>query len=176
MVAHMQQQGETTVWLQPTGGPLYPPDLADAGIDLESLVVIHVPVSAGPHGACKAAELLLRSGAFGLLVLDLSAGVPPGSGEAWQGRLLGLARQHHARVVVLTVKPTHATSLGPLVGMRIEPKRQRAPIVDNGPRSRRDPQRGRQPGRFLVEHTVLKNKTGNAIEPALEAYRGPWGL
>ncbi len=195
ILAHAQQQGETTVWLQPAGGALYPPDLAETGIDLESLVVIHIPASAGPHGACKAAELLLRSGAFGLVVVDLCAGVPPGSGEAWQGRLLGLARQHHARVVLLTEKPAHTPSLGPLVGVRVEPTRQRAPTADaqqvavieghreghregHQPkaRARLGPRRGRRPGRFTVQHTVIKNKTGKRIEPTFEVYRGPWGL
>lgn len=183
MVIHAQKNGETTVWLQPAAGPLYPPDLADAGVDLDALVVIHVPAASGPHGSCKAAELLLRSGAFGLVVIDLSSGVPPGSGEAWQGRLLGLARQHHARVAILTEKPTTAASLGPLVGIRVEPQRRRvsaeelASIEPGRPgRTCRRSGRGRQPGRFLIEHSVLKNKTGKLIEPAVELHRGPWGL
>lgn len=194
LLAHAQQQGETAVWLQPQGGPLYPPDLGEAGIDLDALVVIHVPASSGPHGACKAAELLLRSGAFGMLVLDLTAGVPPGSGEAWQGRLLALARQHHARVVLLTDKPSHAASLGPLVGLRIESTRTDGsngslpegvetlvPLSSPTPLAPLRPGGGRRakartPTRFFVHHSVLKNKTGKTLEPSLESYRGPWGL
>jgi len=169
ILAHRQQQGETAAWLQPHGGPLYPPDLADAGIDLDALVVVHIPASSGPHGSCKAAELLLRSGAFGLVVIDLCAGTPPGNGEAWQGRLLGLARQHNAQVVLLTEKPAQAMSLGPLVGIRIEPRRGRAPAAQR---------LGARPGPtpFTVQHDLIKNKTGKPIEPTAEVHRGPWGL
>ena len=190
ILVHAQRQGETAVWLQPAGGPLYPPDLAEAGVDLEALVVVHVPASAGPHGSCKAAELLLRSGAFGLVVIDLCAGVPPGSGEAWQGRLLGLSRQHHAYVLLLTDKPSHAPSLGPLVGIRIEPWREQAtaselaaiePLSVGGspqdlPRIGTRARRGKRPGRFAIGHAILKNKTGQTLEPARDLARGPWGL
>src|SRR5690606_23031802 len=97
-------------------------------------------------------------GAFGLVVLDLTEGVPAGS-DAWQGRLLGLGRQHHSRLVMLTEKTTAADSLGPLVGLRIEPRRTRV-----------------EPGRFVVEHHVLKNKSGAPLRVVAEHFRGPWGL
>jgi recombination protein RecA len=160
--------------VQPQGGTLYPPDLHQAGIDLDALVVVHVPpdgmnadsgpgkhTPAGvvrPHRLCKAAELLLRSGAFGMLVLDLCDGTPHGS-DAWQGRLLGLARAHHARVVLLTNKPRHADSLGTLVGLRVEPQRFRTAA-----------------GQFTVEHQVLKNKSGAPFDVARDHYQGPCGL
>ena len=174
ILAHNQQQGETAVWVQPRGGSLYPPDLAAAGIDLDALVVVHIPISAGPHGACKAAELLLRSGAFGLVVLDLCAGTPPGNAQAWQGRLLGLARQHHAQVVLLTEKTDNTPSLGPLIGVRIASRRDQAPIVEGtGQAATR---RGPRPHKFTVRHTILKNKTGSALDPTTQVYRGPPGL
>lgn len=158
-VHHAQREGETTAWIQPERGPLFPPDLAESGVDLDALVVVQVPLGADKHTPIKAAELLLRSGAFGLIVVDLSDwGAPPGSGEAWQGRLLGLSRQHNTRVLLLTEKPSHATSLGALVGLRIEPQRERTPQG------------------FAVEAAILKNKTGRTIEAAPMQHRGPWGL
>ena len=42
-------------------------------------------------------------------------------GEVWQARLAALARIHASRVVVLT----RAGSLGPMVGLRVEPRRVR---------------------------------------------------
>lgn len=159
IVAHAQRQGETVAWIQPAGGPLYPPDLGEWNLDFEGLVVIHVPATAGPHGLTQAAELLLRSGAWGLVVVDLCQGVPPGPAEAWQGRLLGLCRQHDARLVVLTDKPAQTASLGALVSLRVEPRRTRM-----------------RTGRFAVEHQVLKNKTGAATATEDAIYRGPWGL
>jgi len=162
LLRQAQAEGETAAWIQPAFGPLFPPDLEQSGIDVEALVVIQVPrESSGaalPHRLCKAAEILLRSGAFGLVVLDLTEGVPAGS-DAWQGRLLGLGRQHHSRLVMLTEKTTAADSLGPLVGLRIEPRRTRV-----------------EPGRFVVEHHVLKNKSGAPLRVVAEHFRGPWGL
>lgn len=173
LLRHAQEQGETTAWVQPRGGPLFPPDLEHNGIDLDALVVVHIPASpsmpsrgraskrplVAPHHLCKAAEILLRSGAFGLVVVDFCEGAPAPGTEAWQGRLLGLARQHNSLVVMLTEKPSHADSLGSLVSLRIEPRR------------RRD-----EKGRFEVEHEVLKNKSGAPLRIASAPHRGPWGL
>jgi recombination protein RecA len=156
---HAQTEGETVAWIQPAGGPLFPPDLSESGLDFTGLVVIHVPTAAGPHGLTKAAELLLRSGAWGLVVVDLGQGAPPGPPEAWQGRLLGLCRQHDSCLVLLTDKPAQSASLGALVGLRVEPRRRRLPA-----------------GRFAVEHQMLKNKTGAPTATADAVYRGPWGL
>jgi recombination protein RecA len=154
-----QATGDTAAWIQPEGGPLYPPDLAEAGIDLEALVVIHVPRTAGPHGPCRAAELLLRSGAFGFVAIDLCEGAPPGPAAPWQGRLLGLARQHHARLVLLTHKPDTSDSLGPLVGLRLAPRRRRLAH-----------------GRYVLELAPLRNKSGTPLPGDGGLHRAPWGL
>lgn len=163
LLRRAQREGETTAWVQHAGGMLYPPDLHDGGIDLDALVVVHVPVAEGATGLGKAAELLLRSGAFGLVVIDLGAleAAPRAASKrtAWQGRLLGLARQHEVRVILLTDKPSHADSLGPLVGLRVEPQRRR-----------------QGDGSFRVEHHVLKNKSGAPVTPADERFLGTPGL
>lgn len=168
-----QQAGETAAWIQPRGGPLYPPDLAACGIDLGALLVIHVPLPGGPHPAraqphalCKAAELLLRSGAFGILVLDFTQGAPPSGRQAWQGRLLGLARQHNSHVVLLTEKAASDDSLGTLIGARVEVRRTRE--------SSADARRGA--GAFALEHALLKNKSGATMHVQREPRRGPWGM
>jgi recombination protein RecA len=159
VVRHVQAEGDTAAWIQPEGGPLYPPDLAEAGVDLDALVVVHVPGAALPHGLCKAAELLLRSSAFGLVVVDGTAAPWPNAPtQAWLGRVLGLARQHGSRVLLLTEKPTHADSLGTLVGLRVESQRRREPS-----------------GGFVVEHHVIKNKSGSPFHVVLDHYRGPDG-
>ncbi|RYF03323.1 MAG: hypothetical protein EOO40_12355, partial [Deltaproteobacteria bacterium] len=62
-----QHAGETAAWIQPTDGGLYPPDLHDSGIDLQALSVIHMPRT-DRFGLPRAAEILLRSGGFGLVV------------------------------------------------------------------------------------------------------------
>lgn len=182
LVRRAQLEGETTAWIQPLGGPLFPPDLADSGVDLDALIVVHIPVERGPAGIARAAELLLRSGGYGLCVLDLSAPAsPPASagaplehdlpdmtsrpcpnrlhGSAWQARLAGLARAHASRVVLLTRGSERRDSLGPLVGLRLHPRRER-----------------RGPGLFAVRPDVLKHKGGSPAAPVCELRRGPWGL
>jgi hypothetical protein len=182
ILAHAQREGETAAWIQPVRGELYPPDLEAAGIDVEALVVIHVPdagagsgagagagagTMSGAAGQCRAAELLLRSGGFGLIVIDFCRTEPTGS-TAWQGRLLGLARQHEARVLLLRREARE--SLGPLVGMRVASRVERVTNVDDPsgfcPRT----------GHFEIRHEVLKNKSGGPLEPAAIRIRGPWGL
>jgi hypothetical protein len=177
LVRQAQLEGETTVWVQPAGGPLYPPDLAESGVDLAALVVVHVPEDRGQVGLARAAELLLRSGAYGLCVVDLSvleATCPSGQehsdmsvkparpprlkGSAWQARLAALARMHHSRVVVLTRAAVDRASLGPMVGLRIDPRRER-----------------RASGLFAVRPEVIKHK-GAPLHAAAALRRGPWGL
>jgi hypothetical protein len=162
IVLQAQREGETSAWVQPKGGALFPPDLYESGVDLDSLVVVHVAFEGNPYAVPKAAELLLRSGGFGLVVLDLTVGAQPSQSYpnvAWQGRLLGLAREHHSRVVCLTDTPQQATSLGPLVALRIEVGRMRV-----------------GPGLFSIRPRVLKNKLGFSIETTDEPRRAPWGL
>ena len=127
--------------MQPERGPLFPPDLADSGIDLTSLVVVHVPQSAGPYGLPKAAELLLRSGGFGMLVMDMT-NAPARRDAAWQGRLMALAREHDVWLLLLTDSGSGG-SLGPLVNLRLQPRRVRETA-----------------GVFVVTPEILKNKSG----------------
>lgn len=169
IVRHAQADGETAAWVMPRDAPLYPPDLQEAGVDLDALVVVHVPMAALPYGPCRAAELLLRSGAFGLVLVDLGGlTLPAATLSAWLGRVLGLARQHESRVVLLTEKPTHADSLGTLVGVRIESHLHRAAEI---------------PGHdvplvplFTVEHQVIKNKSGAPFDVAHDLRRAPDGI
>lgn len=177
LVRQAQLEGETTVWVQPAGGPLYPPDLAESGVDLAALIVVHVPEDRGQVGLARAAELLLRSGAYGLCVVDLSvaeapcpSGLDPSDmsprparpprlkGSAWQARLAALARMHNSRVVVLTRAAAAGASLGPMVGLRIDPRRER-----------------RAAGLFAVRPAVIKHK-GAPLHAAAALRRGPWGL
>lgn len=122
LLLRAQAEGEPCAWVSPRDeASFYPPDFAKAGIDLSALVVIRVPPEAGSHGVVRASELLLRSGAFGLVVVDFSHGVPKGE-LSWQSRLSGLLRMHDARVVLLTKTEAHEPSLGPMVGLRLEPQ------------------------------------------------------
>jgi len=142
-VIRAQTRGELVSWVQPEDGALFPPDLDEAGVDLDSLIAIHVPRHGGPFALVRAAEWLAHSGAFGLTVIDLTDALPPGSSVNWQGRLQGLLRQYDGRILLLTSNAYEDPSSGPLVGLRVEPRR--------GP-LRAD--------RFEVHARVLKDKVG----------------
>lgn len=153
-----QREGDPVAWIQPRGGTLYPPDLAAAGLELACMLVVHVPHDAGSVGLAKAAELVLRTGAFGAVALDLTHAPPP-RGDAWLGRLASLAREHDSRCLLLGPADASA-SLGPLVSLRLRPRRRRI-----------------RPGCYAVETDVLKDKSG--WMPSLEGpsrWRGPEGM
>src|SRR5437588_2807487 len=67
VVAEAQAEAEPVAWITLVDGSFYPPDVAANGVDLAALVVVRVrDVTA----AARAAERVLRSGAFGLVVID----------------------------------------------------------------------------------------------------------
>lgn len=161
VLREVQAQGDPVLWVirhepeQKSAG-IFPPDLAAAGIDLDALVVVHVPPQ-DPRAGLRAAELGLRAGAFGAVVLDLTASSGALASDASRpdprrregpsmsasSRLLGLAREHDCRVIVLSPYDHTEVSLGPLVSLRFDVRRQRT-----------------EPGRFRLEANVVKDKSG----------------
>ena len=135
-------------------GSFYPPDVADNGVDLAALVVVRV---GDATTAARAAERLLHSGAFGLVVLDLgsSAELP----MAYQGRLMTLAQAHDAAVVCLTDKTSETASLGSLISLRAEALRRHGPD-----------------GELTVTVRALKDKRRGPGWTHAERHRGPAGL
>ncbi len=128
LVIEAQTQSEPVAWITLAAGTFYPPDVADSGVDLAALVVVRVPDA---QAAARSAEKLLRSGAFGMVVIDLGSS-PRADGRgyndvsmAMQGRLVTLAQTHDAAVVCITQKSDDAASLGSLVSLRAEALRIR---------------------------------------------------
>ncbi len=128
LVVEAQTQAEPVAWIAPAAGTFYPPDVAESGVDLAALVVVRVRDALA---AARVAERLLRSGAFGLVVMDLCA--PSGSfagpgaelATSIQGRLVTLAQTHDAAIVCLTDKTPETASIGSLVSLRAEALRLR---------------------------------------------------
>jgi recombination protein RecA len=124
LVLEAQAQGDAVAWVSLTESTFFPPDAADGGVDLDRLPVVLAPDA---RAAAWAADQLVRSGGFGLVVLDL--GGAPGTTprrripDPLQHRLVGLAQAHGAAVVVLTEKSAGTPSLGSLVSLRAEPRR-----------------------------------------------------
>ncbi len=161
LVARAMQAGEPVVWVTPREAPtFYPPDLIELGIDLDALSVVRMPESAGAHGLVRAAEVVLRAGAFGLVVLDLSHAALPKGQLAWQSRLSGLVRMHQSRLLLITSSARDAPSIGPLISLRIEPAL--AQVTGSS-------------GRAVLSQRALKSKLGMPIDPSPDVRRYPAG-
>ncbi len=122
LVVEAQTQSEPVAWITLAAGTFYPPDVADSGVDLAALVVVRVPDA---QAAARSAEKLLRSGAFGMVAIDLGSSPRADISMAMQGRLVTLAQTHDAAVVCITQKSDDAASLGSLVSLRAEALRIR---------------------------------------------------
>ena len=120
LVIEAQTAAEPVCWVTLASSSFYPPDVAESGVDLAALVVVRAPEAIA---AVRAVERVLRSGAFGLVVMDAPAAELT---MAHQGRLVTLAQAHDAAVVCLTDKAAEAGSLGSLVSLRAEALRSRA--------------------------------------------------
>ena len=153
LVWDAQQRDEPVGWVMSQGSSFYPPDVARGGVDLKSLAVIRVPE---PRAIARAGEKLLRSGAFGLVVLDI------GNADIampLQSRLAGLARQHHAALLCLTAKEPGRFSLGSLVSLRVHARRVRT-----------------SENQFACELKVLKDKRRGPTWSETEVCNGSFGL
>ncbi len=154
LVLEAQRAGEPVAWVSRQPCSFFPPDLAETGIDLAALVVVRTD---GLQPALRAADRLLRSGAFGLVVLDL--GRQARLADALQSRLLQLALKHDAVVLCLTETRPEAPSLGSLVSLRAEASRRRV-----------------GEGRYACEIHAIKDKRRGPGWRWREVWRGPEGL
>ena len=136
LVHQVQQQGEPAAWITRAESTFFPPDAAQSGVDLAALPVIRL---AGLRQRLRAADQLARSGAFGLLVIDLGGclDLP----LAVQTRLAGQALAHSTLILCLTMKTDRQPSLGSLVSVRAHARR-----IRHGD------------GRFMCQVHVLKDK------------------
>jgi recombination protein RecA len=167
LILEAQLSGEPTAWIACGQSSFYPPDFARSGIDLDALPVLRVPDAAS---AARAADKLVRSGAFGLVVLDLvDSGGARGQNRQnrdvpspLQSRLLALASRHATAIVFLTEKTSEAPSLGSLVSLRAQTRRRRL-----------------QEGRYSCDVEILKDKRhglGTSASSPGSSCHGPAGL
>jgi len=154
LVHECQRSGECAAWITTMHSVFFPPDVAESGIDLDALAVVRTPNAAI---VARAADRLVRSGTFALVVADI------GPHEAIPmpllSRLNGLARKYHAAVVFLTQKGGTASAIGSLISLRVQARRQRTGI-----------------DRFEWMLDVLKDKRHGPTWRYAEACRGPAGL
>jgi len=154
VVLDAQCAGDPVAWVSATAALFYAPDVVACGVDLSALVVVRAET---PRATGRAADVLLRSGAFGLVVLDLgTSGTMP---APLQGRLVQLATKFDAAVLCLTEKPADWPSLGSLVSLRGVARRRR-----------------RENGGFACCVETLKDKRRGPGWGTKEVRRGPDGL
>jgi recombination protein RecA len=107
------------------GTSAFPPALAAAGVRLERLLFVSAP---DPVGAARAADILLRSGVFGVVVIPA---LPSGraTGSATWTRLASLAHRANALLVALGVEAS--SELRYFASVRVETAIER--VRWNGP-------------------------------------------
>ena len=154
LVRQSQQSGEPVCWICRRDSAFFPPDAHSLGIDLKTLPVVW---AVKPRPAAQAADLLLRSGAFGLVIIDLGAdhNIP----ASILTRLAGLAKKHGSALVCLTEKEEGISSLGSLVSLRAQAERKT----------------GRD-GSFPCSIRIVKDKRRGPGWKHIEVYHGPDGL
>lgn len=178
LVRQAQLEGEPAAWVCGVEGAFYPPDARRVGIDLGALPVVRLERS---EQMGRAADRLVRSGGFGLLVLDLR-GAPAHSGlaEGLQRRLLMHAEAEDVAVVLLTEQVGRGGSeLGSTVSCRIEASRRRRGPVSSGDEDSgrdRDREGGRGDGLFECRLEALSDARFGPGWELREVVDGPPGL
>jgi recombination protein RecA len=136
LVLEAQLLDEPVAWVTLRETCFYPPDVVDCGVDLAAMVVIRV---SDLSSMGRAAERLLRSSAFGLVIVDLGAlessaerDIFPSAGKhafsiANQGRLVTLASKNQTLVTCITSKNVSAESMSSLISLRADAARERDP-------------------------------------------------
>ena len=154
LVREAQRRGEPAAWIGRAGSTFFPPDAAAGGVDLAALPVILLDDA---RRRLRAADRLARSGAFGLLVVDLGGRLD--LPLAVQTRLAEQALAHGTLVLCLTEKTERQPSLGSLVAVRVQARR-----VRHGP------------DRFACRVRALKDKRRGPGWTDQEWCRGPDGV
>ncbi len=154
LLLEAQKLSTPVIWISVTRDSFYPPDLAANGIDLSLVPVVWVP---DIRSAIRAADQLLRTGSFGLLVIDLyrNARLP----MSLQARLARLTHRHGCVVCFLTTKPEASPSLGSMISLYARASRSRS-----------------KSGRFRLEVRVVKDKRRAPVWRHVELIHGPPGL
>ena len=114
-----QRLEEPAVWVAAGATIFYPPDFSMNGVTIERLPVVW---TSSRESALRATEHLLRSGAFGLIVVDLET-----PGELLPGRLGTLNRLASLQqivVVFLNTRSNGQEGLGSLISLRLSVKLQ----------------------------------------------------
>ena len=149
VLRQVQLRHEQIAWIATGNSVFFPPDLAFQGLDVQAISVV---LASGAPSGLQAADWLLRSGAFGLVVVDWG----PGPAEdSVLGRLSKLAQDRETALLFLTRKPPSEMSLGTLVSLRFA-----VSTTDSGE----------------IELAVVKDKRAGPLATQRMSFRGPFGM
>jgi len=121
LMLHAQHHGALVAWVTSTRAIPYAPDLEAMGLDLDAIILVRLR---SDEDALIAAERLMRSGAIGVMVVE----VAQCSARTWGRRqprirrLQGLA-EHHGACVIIGAR--RRIALGPLVAVEARVTRAR---------------------------------------------------
>lgn len=149
LLTQVQGLGEQIGWVSTGSSVFYPPDLEYRGVDTAAVSVVFAPDA---PGGLLAADWLLRSGAFGLVVVDWAGGAVDDSDL---GRLSRLTADRGSVLVFLTQKQPGEPSLSSQVSLR----------VAGGPASDGE-----------SEWEVVKDKLSGPATKQRMRFHGPFGL
>ena len=125
IIREAQAQEEPVVWISACDSVFFPPDFNQNGIDLNALPVVW---AADLKTAVRAAEHVLRSNAFGFVVLDLHPHAIIEQGRL--GKLARLADLHQIAFMLIAQQDKSVSfSLGSIVSLRFHSYRKH--IGDN---------------------------------------------
>lgn len=152
LIREVQESGGLATWISLPGSSFFPPDFEYCGVDLRALPVVQVPDT---DRAARAADTLIRSGSFALVVVDASLEAVP---LARQNRLSGLAHQFSTALVTIRGSKD-SRPRGSLVSLRCTMSRRQS-----GPNS------------FPCEVRAVKDKRAPAGWTQVAHRFGPPGL
>jgi recombination protein RecA len=152
LVREAQRQEEPALWIAASERTFFPPDAAENGVDLSRLPLIQ---ARGGEQAVQLADWGVRSGGFGLVIIDLDD--TERLGNAALGRMLRLAEKHRTAVVFL--RDAQDGSLGSLVSFRAKTSVRSEGL-----------------GQYVCEVEVVKDRRGKAGRRHGEPAYGPLGM
>ena len=156
LVSQAQRAGDPVAWLGGKNSLFYPPDAARWRLDWSALALLRLETA---EDLLKSADKLLRSGAFGLVVLDLVGLTTAKLVDGLLGRLLHLAEAHESAVLFLTQRDETTPSISSLISLRAHLR-----------------WRDLKGDQLQVELQIIKDKRRGPGRRFQEVYDGPMGL
>ena len=119
LIVEAQQRAQLAAWIVGTRSCVYPPDWAASGVDLRALPVVR---ARDMYAAARAADRLMRSRAFSIVVIDI--GTLANVSFSMQTRLGGLAKGTGTTLISITSHKRQRNG-GSLVSLRGDTEKRR---------------------------------------------------